>query len=87
MQSVKTGKGPDTCLLLDISGSMEGEPFNEMMASVRTFIEGNKKKTKSYKFQHQKRTVLPRYISNFCAGSILAIKQGGIITNSPFLRI
>ncbi|XP_061173382.1 uncharacterized protein LOC133182550 [Saccostrea echinata] len=38
--SLPVGKGPDTCLLLDISGSMEGEVFNEMMAAVRTFIDG-----------------------------------------------
>lgn len=40
MNFLKTGKGPDTCLLLDLSGSMIGEPFNEMMVAVRTFVEG-----------------------------------------------
>ncbi|XP_062595524.1 uncharacterized protein LOC134256866 [Saccostrea cucullata] len=40
LHSLPVGKGPDTCLLLDISGSMEGEMFNEMMAAVRTFIDG-----------------------------------------------
>lgn len=37
---LKKGKGPDTCLLLDMSGSMAGKPFNEMMAAVRAFVEG-----------------------------------------------
>lgn len=41
LSSLKKGKGPDTCLLLDMSGSMAGEPFNEMMAAVRVFVEGN----------------------------------------------
>lgn len=40
MSYLKTGKGPDTCLLLDLSGNMVGEPFNEMMVTVRTFVEG-----------------------------------------------
>eukprot|EP00105_Crassostrea_gigas_P025887 XP_011446616.1 PREDICTED: uncharacterized protein LOC105341673 [Crassostrea gigas] len=40
MNFLKTGQGPDTCLLLDLSGSMVGEPFNEMMVAVRTFVEG-----------------------------------------------
>lgn len=34
MNVLKTGQGPDTCLLLDLSGSMVGEPFNEMMVTV-----------------------------------------------------
>nr|XP_022331302.1 uncharacterized protein LOC111129304 isoform X2 [Crassostrea virginica] len=38
MAYLSKGKGPDTCLLLDISGSMAGEPFNQMMVAVITFI-------------------------------------------------
>ena len=41
MDYVSKGKGPDTCLLLDTSGSMAGEPFNQMMVAVITFINGN----------------------------------------------
>lgn len=41
LSPLKKGKGPDTCLLLDMSGSMTGEPFYEMMAAVRLFVEGN----------------------------------------------
>lgn len=41
MAYLSKGKGPDTCLLLDISGSMAGEPFNQMMVAVITFINGN----------------------------------------------
>lgn len=40
MNLLKTGQGPGTCLLLDLSGSMVGEPFNEMMVAVRAFVEG-----------------------------------------------
>lgn len=41
MAYLSKGKGPDTCLLLDISGSMAGEPFNQMMVAVIAFINGN----------------------------------------------
>ena len=40
MSDTKTGKGPDTCLLLDISGSMEGEAFDEMIKMAKHYVKG-----------------------------------------------
>ncbi|XP_061173381.1 uncharacterized protein LOC133182549 [Saccostrea echinata] len=40
LTTIKRGKGPDTCLLLDISGSMEGDMFEEMINTAKTFVNG-----------------------------------------------
>ena len=39
-KKTKQGIGPDTCLLLDTSGSMEGANFEEMITIAKTFIKG-----------------------------------------------
>lgn len=39
-KKTKQGIGPDTCILLDTSGSMEGANFEEMITIAKTFIKG-----------------------------------------------
>ena len=39
-KKTKQGIGPDTCLLLDTSGSMEGANFEEMITIAKTLIQG-----------------------------------------------
>ncbi|XP_062595500.1 uncharacterized protein LOC134256847 [Saccostrea cucullata] len=40
LTTIERGAGPGTCLLLDISGSMEGDMFEEMITTAKTFIKG-----------------------------------------------